>query len=247
MEITAPIIGLLLLTGATAGIAAGFIGIGGGVIMVPVLLELFRAWGIPDQVLVQAAMGTSLSVATFSVGSSAIRHHIQGNVLWKVVPFIFPMSMLGGYLASTAASLISGVWLQLGLAVALLFAAGKMLLEKGGGNGEYTPKAGWIWAVVGMGTGLFSGFTGLAGGLVLVPAMALIAKVPTRNLAATSSAVVVFTAFAAAIGYMVNAPEIELPAGFVGHTNLIVAVCIAATSIPGAQLGAWLNKKSGSV
>ncbi|HEB83920.1 MAG TPA: sulfite exporter TauE/SafE family protein, partial [Bacteroidetes bacterium] len=237
---------LLLGIGAFAGLAAGFIGIGGGVIMVPVLLELFRAWELPPEVLVQAAMGTSLAVATLSVGSSALRHSRQGTVLWRVVPFLAPASMLGGWLAVMLARHLPGGGLQRFLAVVLVFVALRMWFEKQGVERPLRALRWWSWALLGFGTGLFAGLTGLAGGLVLIPAMALVAHVSTRNLAGTSSGVVTFTALAAAVGYLTHAPAVPLPSGFIGHVQPAVALCLALASVPAAQLGAWLNKKADS-
>ncbi len=246
MEISLFTILFLLGIGIISGIAAGFIGIGGGVIMVPVLLELFRFWEIPSEVVVQAAMGTSLAVGTLSVTSSAIRHHKQGNVLWKVIPFIVPMSMVGGWVASVTAKGFDGKALQISLGVILLLAAIKMLAEREIPDRPMRRVPFWGWLLVGLGVGLFSGYSGLAGGLVLVPALAYIAHIETKKLAGTSSGVVAFTALAAAIGYMTSQPNVELGSEFFGHVNYIVAGCLAVTSIPGAQLGAYLNKKAGS-
>jgi len=233
--------------GVLAGISAGFIGIGGGVIMVPVLLELFRAWDIPTSVVVQTAMATSLTVGTLSVTSSAIRHQIQKNVLWKIVPALVPSSMVGGWFASITAKYIPGNGLQFSLAFVLGLAALKMLFEKKVPDKEMKDLPVFWWIIIGVGVGLFSGYTGLAGGIALIPAMAYIAHIDTKKLAGTSSAVVAFTALAAAIGYMTTQPS-EFPGqGFTGHVNLAVALSLAVTSIPSAQLGAWLNKKAGSV
>ena len=74
MELTLAFIAIVAAAGLVAGFVAGFVGVRGGIIMVPVLLELFRAAGVPEAVVVQAAMGTSLSVAVFSIGSAIVRH-----------------------------------------------------------------------------------------------------------------------------------------------------------------------------
>jgi len=60
MEFTIAIVLLVLGLGLAAGFTSGFVGVGGGIIMVPILLELFRSWGLPEETVVQAAMGTSL-------------------------------------------------------------------------------------------------------------------------------------------------------------------------------------------
>ena len=71
MEMTISVVLLVLGLGLAAGFTAGFVGVGGGILMVPILLELFRSWGVPAESVVQAAMATSLSVAVFS------KHHIN--------------------------------------------------------------------------------------------------------------------------------------------------------------------------
>jgi uncharacterized membrane protein YfcA len=81
---------------------------------------------------------------------------------------------------------------------------------------------------------------------VLVPALAFIAHVPTRKLAGTSSAVVMFTSLAAAVGYLLGTPPSPLPEGFVGFVSVPAAACLVVTAIPGAQLGAWLNRRVGT-
>jgi len=147
-----PEIALLLAgVGLIAGIAAGFIGIGGGVVMVPVLLELLRAWGVPADSLVQAAMGTSLAVATFSVASSAWRHHRQGQVVWSLVPYIVPGSIVGGWLAAQLAVRIDGRWLQIGLALVLLYAAVKMLRDRERPDRLLRQARWYVWSLVGFG------------------------------------------------------------------------------------------------
>jgi uncharacterized membrane protein YfcA len=246
MEFTLATAALLVVMGIAAGVTAGFVGIGGGIVMVPLLLEIFRAWGLSEAVVVQCAMATSLSVAAFSVASSAWRHHRQGNVIWRLVPLIFPTSMVGARLAAWLAGMIEGRWLQIGLALVLLWGAVKMLRDREPPDRLLRAAPWWVWSVVGFGVGLFAGFSGLAGGNVLVPALAFIAHVPTKKLAGTSSGVVMFTSLAAAVGYALGEPAVELGDGFVGFVYWPAAICLVVTAIPGAQLGAWLNKRVAS-
>ncbi len=249
MDLSLSQIGILVLTGVAGGIVSGFAGVGGGVVMVLVLLVLYGAWGIPDAMIVQAAMGTSLAVGACSTASSAVRHHRHGRVLWWLVPAIFPASMAfaaaGGWLASQ----IEGRWLQVFLGLALIYAAVSLVLkrESSGRDGEAATKRRpwWHWFPVGAGVGLFAGLSGLAGGVVLVPALALLGRVPARFLAGTSSAVVMFTSLAGAIGYIASGPTPAIGKTFAGYVNVGAAVCLALTAIPGAQVGAWLNRKVG--
>ncbi len=247
MDIGLTTILLLLGVGIMAGIAAGFLGIGGGVIFVPVLLELFHLWHVPNSIFVQAAMGTSLAVATLSAGSSAFRHHKQGNVLWRLVPLLAVSSFAGSWFASELSLDIPGEVLQVGLAIALLLVASRMFFEKPPADRQIKSLSTLVWLLLGLGVGVFAGLTGLAGGVVLVPAMAFLAHVPTRNLAGTSSGVVCFTAFASALQKLTATPSVYPGEGFVGYVCVVAVIAIAATSIPGAQIGAWLNQRVGSV
>ncbi|MEZ4388134.1 MAG: sulfite exporter TauE/SafE family protein [Candidatus Krumholzibacteriia bacterium] len=241
---------ILLGAGLGAGLVAGFAGVGGGIVMVPVLLELMRAWGVPQTVVVQAAMATSLAVGSLNAASAAWRQHHQRRIVWRLVVPVVPSSMLGAWLGSAIASQLDGRVLQFGLAGVLLFAAWRLTRQAepvARGDGVPT-RSLLIWAAVGLGVGLFSGLSGLAGGVVLIPALALVGKLPSRFLAATSAAVVMFTAATGAAGYMRYGPATErLGDGFVGYVCLPAAACLAVSAIPMAQVGARLNKRTSGV
>jgi len=247
MEFTAAVVLLVLGLGLVAGFVAGFVGVGGGIIMVPILLELFRHWGVPGDSVVQAAMGTSLTVAVFSVSSSIARHARQKRILWRLVPYLAPGSMMGGWLAAKLAVVLPGLVLQLVLAGLMTLAAVRMLAEKEIHERDDYRFRWWQGLLVGIGVGLVAGMSGLAGGVVLVPALALILGVPTGWLAGTSSAVILFSALAAALGYLTAIPPSVLGAGFHGYSCLPVAGILAVAAIPGAQFGAWTNRRTGSV
>lgn len=235
---------ILIGAGLGAGLVAGFAGVGGGIVMVPVLLELMRAWGVPREFVVQAAMATSLTVGSVNTASAAWRHHRHENVLWRLVPPLVPSSMLGAWLGSALAASTDGRVLQYFLSAVLMFSAWRLTNQREPAAGDGTPTWSFVvWAVVGLGVGLFAGLSGLAGGVVMIPALALLGKVPGRMLAGTSAGVVMFSSLAAALGYMWHGPEAgTLGDGFVGFSCLPAAACIAVTSIPMAQVGARLNR-----
>jgi len=237
---------ILLGAGLGAGLVAGFAGVGGGIVMVPVMLELLRAWGLPREHVVQAAMATSLTVGVASTGSAAWRHHRHRRVLWRLVVPVVPSSMLGAWLGSAVASQVDGRWLQLWLALVLLYASWRLVRQPEPRDGAGMPRRSLtLWAVIGLGVGLFSGLSGLAGGVVLIPALALFGRLPSRYLAATSAGVIMFTAAAGALGYMRHGPGAGvLGDGFVGYSCLPAALCLAVTAIPMAQVGARLNRRT---
>ena len=79
------IISLTLFFGAFAGFLAGLLGIGGGVILVPLFLWLFPLAGFPEQLIVHTAFGTSLAIIIPTSFSSTLGHRKRGNVDWHMV------------------------------------------------------------------------------------------------------------------------------------------------------------------
>lgn len=243
MDFTVNIILLIVGLGLAAGFVAGFVGVGGGIIMVPVLLELFRAWGVPGESVVQAAMGTSLGVAVFSVTSAIVRHSRQKRVYWRLVPLLAPGSLVGGWLAARLAGHLPGAWLQIGLAGVMTVAAVRMLSSSTPGGEDHRKVRWWQGLLVGLGVGLVAGLSGLAGGIVLVPALSLLLGLPAGWLAGTSSAVIIFSSAAAALGYLTSTPAVAPGSGFTGFVALPVVGLLALSAIPAAQLGAWVNRR----
>jgi len=244
MEMTLLLFLTFLGVGLAAGFLAGFVGVGGGIIMVPVLLEIFRNAGVPEEAVVQAAMGTSLSVAVFSVSSSIFRHQRQGNIRWQLVRWLAPGSMIGGWLAAYLASRLPGSWLQMVLMVLMVFAAARMLSSREMPDSPDHKAAKWKVGLTGLGVGMVAGLSGLAGGIVLVPALSLILGLPGGWLAATSSGTIIFSALAAAVGYLTLSPPMNLGPGFLGYVCLPLVVPLAMGAIPAAQLGAFINRRT---
>ena len=235
---------MFIVVGIAAGFLAGFVGVGGGIIMVPVLLEIFRRAGLPDELVVQAAMATSLSVAVFSVSSSIIRHRRQKSIRWELVRWLAPGSMLGGWLAAHLATRIPGQWLLWGLSGLMLLGAFRMFNSSDVSSANEAPAAIWKIGLTGLGVGMVAGLSGLAGGIVLVPALGLILNVPGSLLAGTSSGTIIFSSLAAAAGYLLATPPVALGSGFVGYVYLPLTLSLALGAVPSAQLGAWVNRRT---
>ncbi|MGD2082436.1 MAG: TSUP family transporter, partial [Chromatiales bacterium] len=81
--------------GALAGILAGLLGVGGGLIIVPALIWAFRAQGVDDAIVVHLAVGTSLATIVPTSLSAVYAHHRRGAVLWDLVARLAPGMVLG--------------------------------------------------------------------------------------------------------------------------------------------------------
>ena len=182
-------------------------------------------------------------MAVFSIGSAIVRHGRQKRIYWRLVPMLAPGSLAGGWLAARLATVLPGSWLQLGLAGLLAVSAVRLFRGGGPGGTGHRRVKWWSGVLVGLGVGLVAGLSGLAGGIVLIPALALVLGLPAGWLAGTSSAVIVFSSAGAALSYLTARPDVAPGDGFVGYVALPVVGVLAAAAVPSAQLGAWVNRR----
>jgi len=232
----------LLAAGAGAGFASGLLGVGGGFIMVPITYWVIAAIGIPSTSAIKIAFGTSLLAILPTAASSAWKHNKEKAVQWKATLVLGLCGLVGALIGATLATQLPGEILELGfgglvLAVALWMGLGmmpKLVRETKEIRNKILPLA-----ACGFPIGMVSGLTGLGGGVLIVPALVLVAKFPMHIAIGTSVASVIFTSLGGAIGYIVNGLGVPglLPHS-IGYINLPMWLCLAATSIPLAQLGA---------
>ncbi len=233
---------LLFGVGSVAGLLAGFFGVGGGVILGPFLVFFLQAQGLPVDLAARLAFGTSLFCAVFNSIFSVYRHNRQGNVEWRVVPYMAISAIVGALLGSSLASHLPGDVLKKILAFVLVVLAAQIFLgigERAGGKFRLE----WKQTVpIGFFAGFFAATAGIGGGVFFVPALILFVHLPVRKTAGTSSAIIIFTALAAAIGYLIHGLGVPgLPPGAVGYVYLLAAVPILLGSLFFSQLGAYLN------
>ena len=232
---------ILLATGVGAGFASGLLGVGGGFIMVPVMYWLIVAIGIPPAMAIRIAFGTSLLVILPTAMSGAWRHNKRKAVRWKAALVLGPCGLVGGLVGATLAAHLPGEALKLGFGGFVLAVAIWMGLEM-------TPKLAkeavkpkdnlWSLVALGLPIGTISGLTGLGGGALIVPALVLALDFPMHMAVGTSVASIIFTSLGGVIGYVVNGIGVPglLPYS-IGYVNLLLWLCLAATSVPMAQLG----------
>ena len=119
---------VLLTMGALAGALAGLLGIGGGIVIVPVLALVFQGQGVPAAVLMHVAIGTSLATIVFTSLSSIRAHHQHRAVHWQAFRSITPGIMVGAMLGAVIADFLPGETLRIVFAVFMLMVALQMVL-----------------------------------------------------------------------------------------------------------------------
>jgi len=234
--------------GLVVGLAAGFFGIGGGVIAIPVLMWIFASKGIGGDFFVHLAFGTNLFVIVVTSAMASYRHTRLHNVYWHAVPYLAAFSILGAFMSSFVARIIPGDVLRMLFGLLMIYSGGRLLLqnqpsaEGAGSVPQEDPPPKFLYALTGLSAGIIAGLTGLGGGIIAIPLMITLLRFPVRVVAGTSSSVMIFTAIAGTTGYIINGwGRPALPAGAIGFVYLRAAVPYLFGTAISAQIGAKLN------
>ena len=118
-----------LATGAFSGLLAGLFGVGGGLVIVPVLVLLLPGVGVSADIAVQMAIGTSLAVISLTSISSTWAHHRHGGVMWPVFARLAPGLLLGAYAGAWLAHGLDGAILMRIVGIGALLVAAKMAFD----------------------------------------------------------------------------------------------------------------------
>lgn len=230
---------LYLILGALAGVLAGLFGVGGGLVIVPVLVFSFTLHGFAPEILTHLAIGTSLATIVFTSLNSILTHHRKGAVRWPLVLWMTVGIVVGAALGSLTAEAIQGPQLQRIIGVFAILMAIQMafdLLPRASGD---VPGKGGL-SIAGVVIGWASAIFGIGGGSLTVPFLCW-RSVPMQQAVATSAACGLPIAIAGALSFMVVGwQNALLPEWSVGFVYLPAMVGIAATSMFFARFGANL-------
>ena len=230
---------LYLILGACAGVLAGLFGVGGGLIIVPVLVFSFTAQGFSTEVLTHVAVGTSLATIVFTSLNAVREHHKRGAVRWPIVGWMSVGIILGAALGALTADALKGPVLQKIIGVFAIMMAIQMAFElKPKAQGQVPGKTGL--SVAGVVIGWASAIFGIGGGSLTVPFLS--AKgVVMQQAVATSSAVGLPIALSGALSFMVVGwSAAHLPEGSTGYVYWPALVGIALTSMYFTRFGVRL-------
>lgn len=226
------------ILGCVAGFAAGLLGIGGGMLLVPFLTALLTLQGLPLELVVHSAIATSMASILFTSLSSVRAHHKKGAVRWDLVKSFAPGILAGGLLAGGAVfAVLKTGWLALIFAVFVGYSAVQMLANRKPKPSRQMPGPVGT-AGAGAGIGFLSGLVGAGGGFVSVPFM-LWCNVVLHQAVATSAALGFPIAFANTIGYVWSGMSVQnLPAGMIGYIYWPALLVLVFFSVMLAPVGA---------
>ncbi|MFH1155978.1 MAG: sulfite exporter TauE/SafE family protein [Pseudomonadota bacterium] len=230
---------IYLAGGAIAGVLAGLLGIGGGLVIVPILTFAFGSLGFPHEHILHMALGTSLASILFTSVSSLKAHHGRGAVLWPVVFRITPGILAGTFAGAWIAAQLSTNFLKGFFGVFLLYVATQMLLGfKPKASRELPGTPGMFGA--GSVIGIFSSLVGIGGGTLSVPFLVW-HNTLVHSAIGTSAAIGFPIALAGTLGYITSGLSSQgMPPYTIGFINLTALGGIVAASVCTAPLGAKL-------
>lgn len=227
--------------GIVAGLLAGLLGVGGGLVLVAALALLLPSQGVPVAIAMQAALATSLASVIVTAAASALAHARRGAVLWLQVGWLLPGLLLGAWLGGRFATGVDGEHLRWFVVGYCLLAATQLALDRPrpapGTTVEQAP--GPALSLAGTFIGAVSAVVGIGGGSMTVPLLVWRGVSPVRAVA-TSSACGVAIGLSAAASYA-SAPGAQgMPAGSLGYVFLPAAIGVVLASLPMAPVGARL-------
>lgn len=230
---------LYSLLGAFVGVAAGLLGIGGGIIIVPSLSAIFLMQGMPVENVLHITLGTSMATIMITSISSFRAHNTKGAVIWDIVKMIAPGIIIGTFLATFLAAYLSSFYLAIIFSVFMGYVSFQMFLNKKPKPSRTLLGAKWQF-FSGTIIGAISALVSIGGGSLSVPYM-IWQNVDAKKAIGTSAAIGFPIAVSGTLGYIINGWEYNSIENYMlGFVCLPAFFFIAFFSYFTAPLGAKL-------
>lgn len=225
--------------GALAGLLAGLFGIGGGLVIVPVLVWLFDNQGIAESLVMIMAIATSLATIVVTALSSISAHYRLGNINRQAVRHLVPGILIGAIVGALVANSLSSTILRTIFILYLIFTGIKMAFQLKP-TSDLLNLSAPILTVSGLVIGLISAVLGIGGGTLTVPLL-VAGNFAMRNAVGTASACGLPIAVTATISYgLLGMQATQLPEWSIGYIYLPAFWGIVCTSVMIAPYGARL-------
>lgn len=228
-----------LLLGLFVGLFAGMLGIGGGMVLVPLLVFLFSAQDFPADRVLHLALGTSLTTIVFTSLSSIRAHHFRGAVRWDIFRSAAPGLVIGTLGGSLIADWLDARVLASVFVIFVSYSAIQMIMNTKPEPTRRLP--GRVGMALGAaGIGVISSLVGAGGGVLSIPLMVM-CNVQMRNAVGTSAALGFPISIAGAIGYAYTGfGNTDLPPMSLGYVYLPALAAIVIGTFITVPLGARL-------
>lgn len=235
---------LCLLVGAVAGFFAGLFGIGGGLMIVPVLVYLLPMVGVPEPLLMSTALGTSFATIVITGFSSAQRHHKLGNVVWSAVKILAPSIMVSVFICGFFIGKLDRDISSKLFACLVVYLAVKMVLSiKPKTNKTVKPLTTLSSIIGGILIGMASSAAGIGGGGFIVPFLNS-RGIDMKKAIGSSAFCGMLLGTSGMFSFMLSGwGNAAMPEYSLGYIYFPAVLCITATSFFTSKLGATATSK----
>lgn len=233
---------ICLAVGSLVGFLAGLFGIGGGLVIVPVLVYLLPMVDVPDNVLMSSALGTSFATIVITGFSSAQRHHKLGNVVWDAVKILAPVIMLSTFISGLFIGKLDKDIASKIFACLVIYLAVKMLLSIKP-KAAHKPLTTTSSVIGGVLIGIASSAAGIGGGGFIVPFLNS-RGIEMKKAIGSSAFCGMLLGLSGMLSFMVGGwNAANMPAYSVGYVYLPAVIGITLTSFFTSKLGATTTTK----
>ena len=241
-----PVVLAMMATGCIAGLLAGLLGVGGGIVIVPVFYFVLETLGVPSSTAILVATGTSLLAIVPTSISSILAHNKRQNIDWilikRWIPFMLFGVIAGSYLATEIEGrLISGLFGIIAIGVAmnmLLRANAKPFMQQL----PHMAGQGVMASII----GFFSGMIGIGGGTLGVPMLSA-CNYPSHKAVGTAAVFGLLISLPGAMVMLLASTPSNAPQATIGFVNFAGFLCIVPLTVLLAPVGAKLGAKLDSV
>ncbi len=234
--------------GALVGFLGGYLGIGGGAVLIALLnYWIFPSLGVSPEVIIHLCFGTSLAIIVPASIAGSLAQTRLGNVDWRVVCLLALPGILGSFLGSTVAAYLPSWILRPLFGIVLITISAQMLWQKKMPEEAMESASPALSTVllVGAAVGLFSGLFGLGGGVVGIPLMIKVLRFPIHRAVGNSIAFVMITSFIGAAGYVFHGwGDPNLPPHSLGYIHIPGWILAGIPSILLSGLGVKLARRT---
>lgn len=230
----------LLITGVIGGLIAGLFGVGGGIVIVPILFWIFTSLSFPNEILMHMAIGSSLATIIPTSISSARAHYHRGSIEIDIIKKWAPGIFLGAIIGGLSGKYFSVNELKYLFASIAFLVALNMFFKEPLRLGNNFPKSRLLNIIMSSLIGLVSSLMGVGAGTLGVPALVAL-SVPIHKAIGTAAALGLFIAVPATLGLAFSGFNIpNRPPMSIGYVNLIAFFIMFPLTVFFAPVGVKL-------
>ncbi|MFT5725621.1 MAG: putative membrane protein YfcA [Bacteroidia bacterium] len=236
---------LALVFGIIGGMLSGLLGVGGGIIFIPVFEWIFKQKGVEGEELVRLMLANSFLAILFSGITSSYKHRKMGTFYPKeIITIAIPAMIFGSSLSYviTALSWFKDIYFQVVFILVILVTLWRLFVS---GKKEALPELPYSmtkYGLIGVATGLISAFSGLGGGVAMIPLLTLILRHDMKKAAGISIGVIPIMILPMLVVYATQTPSFQFE-GAVGYLQFLIVLPVVIGIFIGSPIGVAIAKR----